>query len=188
MLLQLVYCYFICWYSIQTAYDKSKAGKRVRDNVVPLLAWWHTYKTSLFLLFKEYAKTVFAGLHHSLFPTNIFFVKPSYLTNILLLFQYTRLAYPEFKGDLITALSKNDLSPAVRSYLLNLQSLCEFFIPVVIYILLLFIDYQPCAPITSHNDVRIFIKCHSYHFDLLIILVFLLSNSSCCIRSICILK
>ena len=116
---------------LQMIYDKTCAGNHLGEVLIPTLAWWHTYKTSTYLVYAKYAKTVFAGLHHTLFPSNIFFLKPTYLTNCLLLFQYTRLAYPVFSESLKTALRRRDLSEASRAHLTNIQSLCEFFIPSV---------------------------------------------------------
>ncbi len=114
----------------QTMYDKTRGGEHLRTRIVCVLATWHTYKAAAYKVFKKYSGDVFAPLFHRLFPSNIFFAKPSYFTSLLSMFQYLRIAYPMVESDMKSALA-TDLNPNMQNHLLNLRALCTFFIPVV---------------------------------------------------------
>ena len=116
-------------------YDKNDRGRCLRESVVCTLGWWHSFKTAAFLIYHRFHADIFAGLFHSLYPANEFFPKPSNLSGILALMSFINIGYPEFKAPLQAALANDDLDPNMKNHLLNIQSLCEFFIPVVtIYI------------------------------------------------------
>ena len=112
-------------------YCKSNGGKDIRENVCSTLAWWHSYKTACYLLYKKFAKSLFAGCFHALYPSNIFYIKPSNLTSILAIFQYIRIGYPSFKAELEEAMINPLLTPKSLAHLRNIKSICEFFIPAV---------------------------------------------------------
>jgi hypothetical protein len=114
-------------------YDLSDGGERARTRTVLTLGYWHSYKQANFLVYKAYATSFMAGCFHTLFPNIPLFPKPRHLSSVVTLLSYIRLAYPTFRDALATALS-GDLGYAERKHLENLQVLCEFYIPVVIYI------------------------------------------------------
>jgi hypothetical protein len=116
-------------------YDKSYGGVHLRKEMVCTLAWWHTYKTAAFKIYKAFTSSVFAPLFHTLFPANIFFTKPSTLNSVVALFQYIRIAYNDVKRDIERALETN-LSANMKNHLLNLKSLCVYFIPTVLTLIL----------------------------------------------------
>ena len=118
-------------------YDLSDGGERARTRTVLTLGYWHSYKQANFLVYKAYATSFMAGCFHTMFPNDPFFPKPRHLSSIvtLLSYIYIRLAYPTFRDALATALI-GDLGFDQRKHLENLQVLCEFYIPVGIYIII----------------------------------------------------
>jgi hypothetical protein len=128
-----LYCMYSCLDHVsQIMYDLSDGGQRARTRTVITLGYWHSYKQANFLVYKAFAKSFMAGCFPSLFPNIPFFPKPRHLSSIVTLLTYIRLAYPTFRDALATALS-GDVGAAQRKHLENLQALCEFYIPVVIY-------------------------------------------------------
>ena len=111
-------------------YDLTDGGKRARERIVVSLGFWHSYKHVNLALYKKFAPTFLAGCFHCLYPHQPFYPKPSYLSIVIVMLTMVRLAYPSFKDDLVHALTL-DLGRGSRAHLLNLQTLCEFFIPVV---------------------------------------------------------
>jgi hypothetical protein len=114
----------------QTMYDKSYGGVRLRQEMVCTLAWWHTYKTAAFKIYKAFSASIFAPLFHTLFPSNIFFTKPPTLNSVVALFQYLIIAYKEVEQDIERAL-ETPLTPNMKHHILNLKALCVYFIPTV---------------------------------------------------------
>lgn len=112
-------------------YDKTNGGLSARTLIVNQLAWWHSFKQGCYKIYCCYGNDVFAGLSQSLFPGNAFCVRPSYLTTIVSMFQYVRIAYPHFKSQLDGLINNESLNTPARNYVLNLRTLCEYFIPVV---------------------------------------------------------
>jgi hypothetical protein len=112
-------------------YDGSGAGKELRKVTYNGLAYWHTMKIAFFKIYEMFADEFITASFHHLYPGNIFFAKPSYLSAVMVHLTYIRLAYPLFKKQLHAALAKDDLNFEQRVRLSNLKDLCEFFIPVV---------------------------------------------------------
>ena len=129
----------------QIAYDQSDGGKRIRDRIVVTLGLWHVYKHTCFAVYDRFADCFIAGCFHSLFPGGIFKRKPQYLSTIVTIFTYIRLAYPTFRQQLDNALAREDVSDSSKQHLINMKSLCEFYIPAVIHISYYFV------PFNTHN-------------------------------------
>jgi len=120
-------------------YDTSGAGKAYRRLTFSGLAWWHSYKAACFKLWSVFGKEVFAPLFHCLFPNGMFFPKPKYLSNVVQIFTYIRIAYPAFKPQLDAALKMKQLPVQSKCHLLNIRTICEFCIPVVWYTLCIYL-------------------------------------------------
>jgi hypothetical protein len=118
-------------------YDRSNATKLLRDYCSLSLAWWHSYKWCTKMIMTVFANDFIAPLFHQLFPCNEFNVDKMGLPSQTCILTYIRLAYPSFRTQLIEAKNHGDLSIKNQTLLNNLTSLCEFFIPVVIYIYIL---------------------------------------------------
>jgi hypothetical protein len=116
-------------------YDGSGAGKELRKVAYNGLAYWHTMKIAFFKIYELFANEFMTASFHLLYPGNIFFAKPSYLSSVMVHLTYIRLAYPSFRPQLLAALEREDLTFEQRVRLGNLKDLCEFFIPVVSFIL-----------------------------------------------------
>jgi hypothetical protein len=115
-------------------YCRSQGGKELKTMIVNTLGWWHSYKTACYLLYNKLSRSLFAGCFHALYPANIFYAHPSNLTTILTIFQYIRIGYPEFKQELARVIIQAKVNKKCMAHLQNIQSLCEFFIPTVLYI------------------------------------------------------
>ena len=112
-------------------YDPKGAASELKRYVIPSLGWWHSYKMASYAIYLKYADTFFAGCFHALWPAKAFYPHPKYLSTVIMHLSLVRLAYPGFKTELDNALSSDDTGLSSKMHLLNLQSLCEFFIPVV---------------------------------------------------------
>ena len=77
-----------------------------------------------------YVRIFFAPMFHALFPADKCYVKKK-LKTVTSFFIYCRLAYPSFKPLLKQVLKNPELNLDMRSVLLNLKDLCEYFIPQV---------------------------------------------------------
>jgi hypothetical protein len=72
-------------------------------------------------------------MYHFLHPNRIYAPDKMKLPSTSCYLSYVRLAYPTFRGHLILALQNDVLLPRQKTLLKNLQTLCEFFIPVVTF-------------------------------------------------------
>jgi hypothetical protein len=122
-------------------YCRSGGGTDLKTRIVDTLGWWHSYKTACYLLYHKLSKAVFAGCFHALYPANIFYPHPSNLTTILTIFQYIRIGYPEFKQELARVINEAKANQNCLTHLKNIQSVCEFFIPAVLYINICNVNY-----------------------------------------------
>lgn len=113
-------------------YDKSDCCVKLRKFTSVHLAWWHNYKWACKKVFEVFGNDFIAGLFHTLFPSVNFNMKFMSHTSINTYLTYIRLAYPSFRDQLAAALQNVDLPISSKTVLLNLQSLCEFFIPAVV--------------------------------------------------------
>lgn len=101
----------------------------------PNLAWWHTYKHAAQQCWWGFLDVVWAPLFHCLYPGNSINPKNKGVSLPLVLahMQFVRLAYPSFREHLQKVLTFSGLTPAMRVAALDLQCLCEFFIPTVMF-------------------------------------------------------
>ena len=94
------------------------------------MAFWHSYKKMSELIWSLGLLDYFGPIFHEICPRNLLKVKPP-LRIITTFFLYLMMAYGEFKLELDAGCKDKRLALNVRTKLLNLQDLCEFFIPVV---------------------------------------------------------
>jgi hypothetical protein len=112
-------------------YDSSGAGIHLRKFMGVSLAWWHNYKWVSKRIIVAFSNSFIGPMFHYLNPTQRWSpttVKHSAASTYL---SYIRLAYPSFKHHIDNALANRSTRPEARQLLMNLQHLCEFFIPVV---------------------------------------------------------
>ena len=116
-------------------FDVSDGGSMLRQNASVWLAPWHNYKHSVELVWKKYANMLFAPLFHTLYPNNKFIIaypSPQEPTLFMLL---VAKAYPLFRPQLLAAIARKKAqlvkAPKYLGLLEDIQTLCEFCIPVV---------------------------------------------------------
>jgi hypothetical protein len=131
-------------------YDASGGGKELRTVAYNGLAYWHTMKIAFFKIYEAFANEFITASFHHLYPAFIFYAKPSYLSSIMVHLTYIRLAYASFRPYLVAALASGNLSFGQKVHLLNLRDLCEYFIPVVICILLVAFDMMGVTAQNTH--------------------------------------
>ena len=117
-------------------YDASDAGINLRRYTGVSLAWWHTFKWCTKMIMQVFANDFIAPMFHFMFPTREYSVKKQRHTPNMVYLSYIRLAYPSFKEELAAALAQNTIAVRKKVLLQNLQSLCEYFIPAVRFIVL----------------------------------------------------
>lgn len=115
-------------------YDTSHGGRRLRTFTSLSLALWHSYKWATKRILQVFSNDFIGPMFHFLQPNREYtpdkMKHPAATTYI----SYIRLAYPSFKRQLVEALQKNVFLPRQKTLLRNLETLCEFFIPVVTFI------------------------------------------------------
>jgi hypothetical protein len=117
-------------------FDISDGGSVLRQNASVWLAPWHNYKHGVELVWKEYANMLFAPLFHALYPKNKFIIKyPSPQEPTLFMLLLAK-AYPLFRTQLLAAITRLKAANSVKrakylGLLEDIQTLCEFCIPVV---------------------------------------------------------
>ena len=95
------------------------------------LAYWHTYKQAVKMIWKYFANTIWAPLWHRMYPGSKFNVCNPSPQEASMHIVYMARAYPRFKDELENAIASDGLKDASKSMLLNIQFLCEFAIPAV---------------------------------------------------------
>ena len=85
------------------------------------------------MLYKCYAKSVFAYVFHELWPSQNFRVRPKYLGSVVTMMQYLRISYSRWK-DMYEALvaTKDQLEYDMRTVVENIEILIKFYIPSVL--------------------------------------------------------
>lgn len=116
-------------------YDRSDGGKQLRTYAGCSLAWWHSFKWATKRILIVYATDFIAPLFHYLFPDRQFDAMKCSHSAATTILCYIRLSYPSFKQTLIEVLANPLLTVRQKTILQNLQHLCEFFIPVVNFLL-----------------------------------------------------
>ena len=107
-------------------YDVSNGAAKFREEVSVNLAWWHTYKFALHVVWKFFARDVFAPLFHHLFPGQHFYHAPKSLSVIVSMFQIVKLAYGNFLSAEVARVRNTGSIPAA-----DFTFLCENAIPAV---------------------------------------------------------
>ena len=94
------------------------------------LGTWHVYKMATTCVWRLFGADFIAPLFHQFFPNSKFPVSPRLVLSSRIL-SLIRLSYPTFRPHLLSALAKEALTDKQKAHLLNLQQLCEWFIPKV---------------------------------------------------------
>lgn len=109
---------------------KDDVGTIFRNSALCYLGTWHVMKMASTCVWRMAASDFIAPLFHQFFP-NIPFPASPRLVLSTKIFSLIRLAYPSFREQLNNALQKEALSDIQKGHLVNLRSLCEWFIPKV---------------------------------------------------------
>lgn len=117
-------------------YDKSGAGILLRKYTGVSMAWWHSYKWATKRVMEVFGKDFIGPMFHHMFSDKEYNVNKMSHTARVTYLSYIRLAYPLFKEALEEALLKRNLTTRQKTVLQNLSDLCEYFIPVVLLLLL----------------------------------------------------
>ena len=125
---------------------------RLQTSVI--LGLWHPYKAALEAVWKKHAHTFLAPAFHALFPTGLCFAKPKLVT-ILVMFTYLRRVYPSIAGSLQMAIDSETRSQW-KSNLIALQTLFEYFIPVVSFSLFFYFWCDPDSRNPEHPSAQVF--------------------------------
>ena len=112
-------------------YDTSDRARNLRKYTGVSLAWWHSYKWATAKIMVVFGKDFIGPMFHQLFPTKEYAPTKMKLPAMTTYLSYIRLAYPNFRQQLLDLLHRGDLSARQQTYLNNLRDLCEYFIPVV---------------------------------------------------------
>ena len=91
---------------------------------------WHVYKQANIILWSSFGHLFLAPLYHILFPAGHAVKKPR-LIMMETFFTYLTLSYPTWKGQLHEALTDHSVMPIMKSFLMQLRDLMEWFIPTV---------------------------------------------------------
>lgn len=115
-------------------YDLTGGGKDLRRWCFVSLGIWHPYKKACEVIWRRWVCRYFGRLFHEIIPGSNVYGSPR-LRNIVTFMSYCRLAYPHFSTQLNEAIAdaKMDVitGTSILAHLNDLQSLMEFFIPVV---------------------------------------------------------
>ena len=113
-------------------YDKSNCGQHLRKYVGVSLAWWHNYKWATFRICKVFGADFIAPFFHVLFPDRCYDIQKMGLPSITTILSYIRLAYTDFRQDLLTMYNEqHSLSAGSKLLISNLFILMEYMIPAV---------------------------------------------------------
>lgn len=140
----------------QFFYDKTGVTRDMKLWVCPMLAWWHSYKMACYLIYLKF-KSITEHVFKALYPEGTWYPHPHYLSAVVFQMTIARLAYKQVETQLRDALLEFERNPHIDSgdlknrekccclqcignskakikhlaVLKNLQSFCEFFIPIV---------------------------------------------------------
>ena len=119
-------------------YDQSHRARKLRTYTGVSLAWWHSYKWATTKVMQVFGKDIIAPMFHHMFPEREYSVAKMKLPAMATYLSLIRLAYPSFQLQLRNARAREDLTARQQVVLGNITDLIEFFIPVVLIVLLLF--------------------------------------------------
>jgi len=114
----------------QFLYDRDSRGADLRQGCFVALGTWHIYKQASIELHKMASRYFLCGLFHALFPS-VAFKLYKRLTEISWLFLIIHLAYPKFRGHLVSARRRTPPESSRGRLLHCLHLLCEYYIPTV---------------------------------------------------------
>lgn len=109
---------------------KDDVASEFRKSTFCYLGTWHVYKMASTCVWRMTAADFMAPLFHHFFPNTLFPWNPRLVLSTRIL-SLIRLSYPTFRDELANALAKESLTDIQRVHLVNLRSLCEWFIPRV---------------------------------------------------------
>jgi hypothetical protein len=114
-------------------YDKSDCGQHLRKYVSCSLAWWHNYKWAQHRLCTVFGNDFIAHFFHSMFPDSPFLSDKMSHPALSTLLSIMRLAYPQFRQNLVDAIANDDQQLSIRSrnLLQNLFDMFEVYLPIV---------------------------------------------------------
>lgn len=121
------FCLYISLFQLALQDD---VGSTFRKATFCFLGTWHVYKMASTCVWRMAAADFIAPLFHQFFPGVPFPWTPRLVLSSRV-FSLIRLSYPNFKRSLDMALAKEALTDIQRGHLLNLRSICEWFIPKV---------------------------------------------------------
>ena len=120
---------------------KDDVGLSFRQNTFCYLGLWHVYKMASTCVWRMASADFIGPLFHQFFP-NVAFPWGPRLVLSTQIFLLIRLAYPTFREELKQALDKEALTAQQKSHLVNLQALCEWFIPKVFsFVIFTFVNF-----------------------------------------------
>jgi hypothetical protein len=137
----------------QVMYDTRGLGDGFRQNSVAIFGTWHVMKMLSTVVWRAFQDDFIGPLFHTMFPNNPFPTTPRLIV-CHRFFTLLRLAYPSFSNTVKLLLTKEGLAVKERNHLLNLQDMCEFFIPTVRKFLTEVSTHYFCLPRTL-SAVRI---------------------------------
>jgi len=115
-------------------YDASGCMHKFRTHTSVHLAWWHNYKWCSRKVMEIFADDFLAGVFHNLFPAHKFKINYMSHTTVSTYLSFVRLSYPIFREQLNAALANPEVEGQPKIVLTNLLYLCEYFIPVVMFV------------------------------------------------------
>ena len=139
-------------------WDESGVGKPMKSWLCVQLGTWHPYKQANTVIWSHWGSRIFGPLFNELIP-NANFNKKARLATIVKFLTIVRMAFPEFRRDLIVAVNSTSggRDRLAHSHLYDLLKLLLFFIPVVCFHhqrLLLTIHVSSLTPININININ----------------------------------
>ena len=129
-------------------YDRSGVGVPMRSWLCVTLGVWHPYKQANSVLWNHFGPRFLAPYFNHMVPAANFSNKAKLVT-IVTYFTYMRLAYVDLKQDLCDAIERSKetkrTNPKILDTLLDLQSIFEYFLPVLSFSCLSNINEACCT-------------------------------------------
>lgn len=109
-----------------------------QKNFVLCLGTWHPYKVACEKVFHSFLESFFGPVLHSIMPNSTVHAKPR-LVHLEDIFSIISCAYPSFRGQLLgLENSLQNLPNRYASDIHNLVDLFEFYLPLVIFLIVYF--------------------------------------------------
>jgi hypothetical protein len=91
--------------------------------LMPVLGFWHTFKTVSNWIWRQFAPTFIAPLFHRLHPRSKFWPMSTKLVTQTFFFTIIRLAYPSFRKDLQEAIQSTPRRTHAFTHLVNMKAM-----------------------------------------------------------------